>query len=120
MKRLILFLLLVTACFNGSAAGDGFVLSEGSINGPELIPSGISELNVSNAGEFPHTFVVTDHAGEVVAATDILPPGAEIVVPIDVTSGSYLVSCRLITQSPDGAIIDHYQEGMFKSLTADG
>lgn len=119
MRKLLVVLLLVAGC--GSAAGeDTFLLDEGSILGPDQLQQGVGELQISNIGEFNHTMLVTDAAGNVVAATGVLAPGTSTVLGVDLRGGSYQVSCRLVGQDSEGKIIDHYELGMFKQLEVVG
>lgn len=119
MRKLCFLLLILSSCSTLSTEGNTFELTEGSITGPSVVTAGPgSSMRVVNNGEFGHTFVITDSDGRVISATQVLEPGADIQIDVDLAQGSYLVSCRLITQSPDGTINDHFQLGMFKSITA--
>lgn len=120
MRRLALAIaVLAVGCGSATAAeGGAFVLTDGAIAGPDAVVSGEDSWEVVNRGEFNHTLVVTDGEGRVVAATDVVPPGTATTLDVDLGSGSYLVSCRLVTQDPEGNIIDHYELGMFKGVTA--
>lgn len=119
MRKLLVVLLLLAGC--GSAASDdSFILDEGSIAGPDVFQQGVGEFQINNVGEFNHTLVVTDSDGNVVAATEVLPPGTSTVLAVELAEGSYQVSCRLVGQDSEGNIVDHYEQGMFKQLEVDG
>lgn len=121
MRRLltIVLLILVTGCTPAPSGGSSFVLDDGSIVGPEVISNGTTTLEISNVGEFNHTLVVTDSDGNVLAATDVVAPGADTNLSVDLQPGAYQVSCRLVGQNGDGNIIDHYEIGMFSQLNVD-
>lgn len=116
MKRVWLAVLILSAC-SVTAEETTYELSEGSISGPSTFVGDVdTSIQVVNNGEFGHTFVVTDSGGRVVSATDVLAPGTSIEIVLNLPRGQYLVSCRLITQSRDGSINDHFQLGMYKSI----
>ncbi len=119
MRKLLILLLLVAGC-GTTATENRFLLDEGSILGPDGIQQGAGELRISNVGEFNHTMLVTDSGGNVVAATEVLPPGSSTVLAVDLAEGRYQVSCRLVGQDSEGNIIDHYELGMFKQLQVGG
>jgi uncharacterized cupredoxin-like copper-binding protein len=108
--------MLVASCTVAPSGGSGFVLDDGSIVGPETISNGTTTLEISNVGEFNHTLVVTDNEGNVLAATDVVAPGTDATLSVDLQPGAYQVSCRLVGQDGDGNIIDHYENGMFSQL----
>lgn len=120
MRRLFVLCLLVAACGGSAATGSAFVLTDGAIAGPDEVDAGPVALQISNQGEFNHTLVVTDRDGRVVAATDVIGPGTDVSLDVDLPAGSYMVSCRLVTQTPDGSIVDHYEMGMYRSVTVEG
>lgn len=117
MRRSLLLLSLIAAC-SGPVAGNGsFVLHDGSIDGPERVGgTGVSSFEVANVGEFNHTLVVTDSAGKVIAATDLVPPGSETNLEVDLPPGLYTVSCRIVAEDDDGNLIDHYELGMYRNV----
>lgn len=119
MKRLLVLCLVIAACGGSGASGSPFILTDGAIDGPEVVASGPGTLQISNRGEFNHTMVVTDRDGQVVAATDVIGPGADVGLEVDLSVGSYLVSCRLVTQTPSGDIVDHYELGMYQNITVE-
>lgn len=110
-------LLLVVACAPDQAQGEGFVLSEWAIDGPDtLATAGEVDIAVDNAGEFPHTLIVTSGDGHVVGATGVIPPGTSATLELDLETGSYIFSCRIVTERDDGTISDHYQRGMYRTV----
>lgn len=122
MRRLslIVLLTLLSGCTAASSGGSSFVLDEGRIDGPETISEGTTTLEISNVGEFNHTLLVTDADGNVLAATEVVPPGTDTALSVNLEAGVYQVSCRLVGQDGDGNIIDHYEIGMFSQLTVGG
>lgn len=114
MRRLLLLAgvcLLVVACSTSSSA-PGFALDEFSISGPENLPTGTQKLMVANSGELPHTLVVTDATGGVVAATDVIPPGEESAIQLTLEEGRYSFTCRIVAQNDEGGLVDHFEAGM--------
>lgn len=110
-------LAVVVACLTLAACGpvaggNAYDLVEFAIAGPGQLDSGSSSLSVSNSGEFPHTLVVTDSAGEVVAATSLVQPGETVELAVDLTSGLYSFTCRIVAQDGEGNLIDHFEAGM--------
>lgn len=87
-------------------------LDEFDITIDSPLAAGPVGLSVSNDGQFAHTLLVESPDGLVVSATDLIPPGATVEVDLDLPSGAYRVSCRIVVEDPDGGIIDHFQEGM--------
>lgn len=103
--------LALAGCAQVAETG-AYELVEFSIAGPDRLDSGSSSLTVSNAGEFPHTMVVTDSAGEVVAATSLVQPGQSVELAVDLTPGRYSFTCRIVAQDSEGQLIDHFEAGM--------
>ena len=102
-------------------AGDrGYDLVEFAVNGPDRLDTGSSSLSVSNSGEFPHTLVVTDSAGEVVAATSLVQPGETVELPVDLAPGRYSFTCRIVAQDGEGNLIDHFEAGMAATVEVSG
>lgn len=104
-------LVALTAC-SGSAAESGFDLAEWQIAGPGEMSADTSSVDVSNSGSFPHTLVVTDSAGNVMAATDLIGPGESTELALDLDPGTYSFTCRIVAQGPEGEIVDHFEAGM--------
>ncbi|REK23336.1 MAG: hypothetical protein DWQ40_02375 [Actinobacteria bacterium] len=119
-RLLLAILMAAVACTASDSTSNEFILDDGSIVGPERVLTGQQTLRISNVGEFIHTLVVTDQQGNVVAATDVIPAGASSSLAVDLSAGDYLVSCRLVTQTPDGSIVDHFEMGMWRNIKADG
>lgn len=109
--------LTLTACSGAVEAEQGFDLSEFSIEGPARLTSGNSSLSVGNSGQFPHTLVISGDDGTVIAASDLIPPGETAQLELFLDDGAYQFSCRIVSQTPDGAIVDHYEEGMAKTVS---
>lgn len=105
-------LLLMVAGCSANATEQAFELVEWHIDGPAHLEGGAGSVQVTNSGTLPHTLVVTNSSGEVVAATDLVPPGETVDLDLDLESGRYSFTCRIVAQSPDGEIVDHYEAGM--------
>lgn len=117
MKRAVLLLLVIVAC-NTSVGEGSFVLDDGSIDGPDRIDSSeTSEFYATNVGEFNHTLVVADSSGRVVAATELIPPGTDVRLEVDLPAGVYSVTCRIVTKDEEGNLLDHYELGMHRTVT---
>lgn len=116
MRRSALISLLVlvgAACGGSDAAGEAIVrLDEFSVDAVDVLEAGSGELVVRNDGEFGHTLVIADDSGQVVVATDLIPPGTEAAVAPELEPGRYQFSCRIVVQTPDGSISDHFERGM--------
>ena len=91
MSRLlaIVLLVLVAGCATAPSSGSSFVLDDGSIVAPATISNGTTTLEISNVGEFNHTLVVTDSDGNVLAATDVIAPGTDANLSVDLQPGAY-------------------------------
>jgi len=119
MKKSALAVLILAL---GACAGQGASSTEVELGefwvAPEidLLEAGTVELAVENYGEFPHTLVVSDSSGTVVAATDLVNPGAETELTISLQPGTYMFTCRIVNGLDDGSVIDHYQQGMVASV----
>jgi len=119
MKKsaLAVLILALGACDGQGASSTEVELGEFWV-APEidLLEAGTVELAVENYGEFPHTLVVSDSSGTVVAATDLVNPGAETELTISLQPGTYMFTCRIVNGLDDGSVIDHYQQGMVASV----
>ncbi len=119
MKKAALTVLILAlgACAGQGASSTAVELGEFWV-APEidLLEAGTVELAVENYGEFPHTLVVSDSSGTVVAATDLVNPGAETELTISLQPGTYMFTCRIVNGLDDGSVIDHYQQGMVASV----
>ncbi len=78
--------------------------------------AGPLSLTVINTGEDPHTLVVTGETGEVIIATELIAPGTSVKLELDLKPDTYQLSCRIVTQTEDGTLTDHYQEGMHTEI----
>ena len=114
MRRLMLSMFLVAACAHGSPT-DAVVLDEFSIALPHIDLS-TSELAVRNEGDFTHTLIISDELGEVVFATGAIEPGGAETVPVEFGPGAYQFSCRIVVETEDGGISDHFERGMAAEL----
>ena len=121
IAALALLMFALSAC-----AGQGFSSSEVEVAEfwvtPEhgVLQAGTVELTVENYGEFPHTLVVSDESGAVIAATDLISPDTETILTIDVKPGTYSFTCRIVMGLDDGTVADHYQLGMVATLKVVG
>lgn len=125
MKRLARIVVIVglliglVGCTAASAEKD-FDLGEWEVAGPTELDVDTRSVGVVNSGSLPHTLVVTDSSGRVIAATDLIEPGAGAELELDLTAGTYSFTCRIVAQSPEGEIVDHYEAGMNKMVSVSG
>jgi uncharacterized cupredoxin-like copper-binding protein len=108
-----------TACTAATTEGT-FDLVEFAVNGPAELSTGSQSVTVTNSGEFGHTLVVTDAEGTAVAATPLIQPGESAEMQLDLDSGRYSFTCRIVAQTSDGDLVDHYEEGMAATVTVPG
>lgn len=114
-------LLVLGACSESAQSGpSGYDVTEFAISGPAQTPAGESTITVSNSGEFPHTLVIADETGRVVAATDLIQPGDDVDLAISLDPGEFHFTCRIVAEKPDGEIVDHFEAGMSKTVVAEG
>ncbi len=120
MRSIILGLVAAVAL--GACGGSRELLPEHEV---DLFEFGIetaaewgnaAPVTVRNSGEFPHTLVVSRDDGEVVFASDVIAAGDSAVVRLDLEPGEYELSCRLVAQTSDGVLVDHFEEGMRADL----
>jgi len=112
-SHLALVVLVLAGCRSPSVADTTVALDEFSVTpGVDRLTAGTINLTVSNSGEFPHTLVVSDGAGTVVAGTTLILPGEGATLSVDLEPGLYMFTCRIVGQSDSGEIIDHYERGM--------
>ena len=119
MRRTLQLGLVVAALAGCSSPGGeptSYQLMEFAIDGPDRLGAGAETVTVGNRGEFPHTLVITDATGTVVAATSLIPPGESSDLALDLDPGAYSVTCRIVAQTPDGGIVDHFEAGMHTTL----
>ena len=122
MKRLAFLFILISACNTAPATGSGpaVALSEFAVDASGLFSVGPNDVAVTNDGEFGHTFVVSDATGRVVDATNVIGPGEQTNAVIDLEPGEYEFSCRIVVQTGDGTLVDHYHEGMVTTVEVAG
>lgn len=123
MRRLAVAILVLVAACQGDVAATGaeVQLTEFSITSTaETFGAGEVDLQVRNAGAFRHSLVVTDSTGQVVSAGDVMAPETSSTLSLDLAPGEYQLTCRIIGQSDDGEVIDHYAEGMQAAITVQG
>lgn len=112
--------MLVIACSSPASQATSYDLTEFEINGPAAAPEGASSLTVSNSGDFPHTLVIADQAGTVIAATDLVQPGETVQLDVQLSEGTFQFTCRIVAQRPDGELVDHFEEGMVETVVVEG
>lgn len=105
-------LVALAACSGSAATESGFDLAEWQVAGPEEMSADTDSVDVSNSGSLPHTLVVTDSSGNVMAATDLIGPGDSTEMTLDLDPGTYSFTCRIVAQDPEGEIVDHFEAGM--------
>lgn len=119
--RLAAVALLVAACSSAAASEAEYQLSEGVIDGPDILTrSGAATIHVDNIGEYSHTLVVTNVEGEVLGATALVESGDEATLDVDLEPGTYVFSCRIVAEDDDGNLIDHFEAGMHRTVTVRG
>jgi plastocyanin len=111
--------LTVVSCAATTAEGS-FDLIEFAVNGPAELSADPQTVTVTNSGLFPHTLVVTDGDGAVVAATPLIQSGEAADMTLDLEPGQYSFTCRIVAQTPDGDLVDHFEEGMARTVTVAG
>lgn len=109
-------LIAMTGCTD-AAAGGSFDLVEFAVDGPATLSASPGSVEVTNSGRFPHTLVVTDSEGSVVAATSLVQPGDSAGLDLDLQPGTYSFTCRIVAQDSEGRIIDHFEEGMHTTVS---
>ncbi len=122
MKRVLLVVIafVVTACANSNASGTEYDLYEFSIDGSSTLTTEDHSLSITNSGEFPHTLVVTNETGEVVAASDVIPSGGVADLDLNLEAGTYRFTCRIVVQAEDGEFTDHFEKGMNLTVQVTG
>lgn len=113
-------LLALVSCSGSAGTGSGFELDEWRIDGPGEMSAGSESVDVSNSGSVPHTLVVTDSSGHVVAASDLIAPGDSTELALDLDPGTYSFTCRIVAQNPEGEIVDHFEAGMNATVSVPG
>ena len=120
IRFLAILALLIAACTGTTSEPRQYELGEFYIEGPTDFVAGSRSLAAFNSGQFPHTIIVTDGDGAVVAATDLIQPGETTALDVDLTEGKYQITCRIVAQKDDGRIVDHFQEGMSLTVEVSG
>jgi hypothetical protein len=114
---LALLITVLGACSEPGVSSTEIEVGEFWISaGDRVLRAGTIDLSIENYGEFPHTLVVSDAAGIVIAATDLIGPEAETALTVNLAPGSYMLTCRIVKGLEDGTVVDHYQEGMAASV----
>lgn len=118
MRKLLLVVLTLGIVSCGGSPGAGEVtLTEFAIDTGGVAAGG-DTLTVTNDGQFSHTLLITEEDGTVVAATEVLRPGDASTLTVDLAPGVYRFTCRIVIETGDGRIVDHYEEGMVADVTA--
>lgn len=124
MKMLsgVLIAILATglaAC--GGADSGAVTLREFAIEVGGGLPSGPATLSVTNEGEYPHSLVVSDSDGTVIATSGVVEAGEQSALDVDLRAGEYAFACRIVVEDPEsGTIVDHYTEGMATEVIVTG
>jgi len=118
---LICSLIVLGACSQEPATGNLQVeLQDGSLSpSARSVIAGQVTLEAKNYGDFTHTLVVTAEGGEVIAASGLIPPGESQELELRLPPGNYQLSCRIVAQTEDGSLMDHFQLGMRAALRAE-
>jgi len=111
--------LLVAGCGEAAPTSATSVdLHDGRLEASStVLRPGPVDIDIRNAGEFPHTLVITTGDGMVVTATGLVAPGEELEMAVTLDPGTYQFTCRIVSQTEDGRILDHYQLGMAETVT---
>lgn len=118
---LLLTAVVLAACAGDAQTTSGYTLREGAIDGPtRLTAAEATTIDVSNTGEYSHTLVVTDMEGAVMAATGLVGSGEQTALDVDLEPGTYVFSCRIVAEDDEGNLIDHYVQGMHRTVTVEG
>lgn len=106
--------LMVPACAASSSPDEAQVdLSEFAVDvSSNRLAAGSVTLSIANNGEFPHTLVISEEDGTVIAGTELIAPGAASNLTLDLSSGGLVFTCRIVTEIANGEIVDHYERGM--------
>jgi hypothetical protein len=116
--RVALLLLVLQACSGSPQPATQVELAEFSVSVQHAVwRAGRIHLDVENLGAFPHTLVVTTDNGTVVAASPVLQSDETIELDLDLEPGTYHLSCRLVVETDDGMLIDHFERGMHATVT---
>jgi hypothetical protein len=117
---LLLTVLALAACAGDAQPVSGYNLREGAIDGPSrLTAAEAATIDVSNTGEYAHTFVVTDMDGVVIMATGLVQPSEQTALEADLEPGTYVFSCRIVAEDDEGNLVDHYEQGMHRTVSVE-
>jgi plastocyanin len=122
MKRLLALTVVALAlggCNQSASSEARYDMAEFTISGPGQL-SPVGQIEVTNNGEYPHTVVVSDLEGAVIAATGLVAPGGSTVLDVDLTAGTYQFTCRIVAETADGTIVDHFERGMSQTVEVSG
>lgn len=118
---LLLAAAALVACAGDAQRASGYDLREGAIDGPSrLTAAEATTIDVSNTGEYSHTLVVTDMDGSVISATGLVGSGEQTVLDANLEPGTYVFSCRIVAEDDEGNLVDHYEQGMHRTVTVEG
>ncbi|MGH8946141.1 MAG: cupredoxin domain-containing protein [Acidimicrobiia bacterium] len=116
-----LLLFVLQACGGAPQPATRVELAEFSVSVEHPVwKAGRIQLAVENSGAFPHTLVVTTDDGTVVVASPVLQPDEAIELDLDLEPGTYHLSCRLVVETDDGMLVDHFQRGMHATVAVRG
>lgn len=114
-------LFVLGGCSGTTQSGpSAYDLTEFAVSGPSKVDPGASTMTVSNSGDFPHTLVIADETGRVVAATDLIEPGEVVDLSVSLDPGEFQFTCRIVAEKPDGQIVDHFEAGMSRTVRVEG
>ena len=99
---------------------ESFQLAEFSISGPTTLGEDTESISVANSGSYPHTLVVTDTDGAVVAATGLLQPGETTGLALELGTGTFSFTCRIVAEDDEGRLVDHFEAGMHTTVSVSG
>ena len=81
-----------------------------------LFSPGPNSVTVTNDDQFGHTLVTSDDTGRVIEATNVIAAGEQLSLTVNLPPGAYELSCRIVVQTADGTLVDHYEEGMVTTI----
>lgn len=110
----------VSSCADSTTDSGTYDLVEYDIVGPSWLDPATSTIQITNSGEYGHTLVVTDMSGQVVEASPLISPGESAELTIDLEPGRYDFTCRIVVQSSQGDLIDHFEQGMGTTVSVGG
>lgn len=79
--------------------------------------AGMIHLSVFNEGRAPHSLIISTQDGtQVVAALNPLATDETAEMSIELSPGIYTLTCRIVGQTADGQLVDHYARGMAATI----